>query len=125
MLHPLIRLVASRPELLAEHLSAYADLFAQELTSASTQTKRRLAHQLAGGACLAVAAILAGVAVLLWASLPTLAVPWALVLVPAVPGALGLAIILIGDTAGTEGSFAGLRRQLAADAALMRSAGES
>lgn len=125
MLHPLVRLIASRPELLAEHLSAYSDLFAQELASASALTTRRLALQLVGGACLAVAAMLAGVAVLLWVSLPTLAVPWALALVPAVPGALGVWIVFIGDTAGTESSFAGLRRQLAADAALMRSAGES
>ena len=124
MLHPLVHLIASRPELLAEHVSAYADLFAQELASASALTKRRLALQFAAGACLAVAAILAGVAVLLWASLPTLALPWVLALVPTVPGVIGLWIILVGDTAGTQAPFAGLRRQLAADAALMRSAGK-
>lgn len=125
MLHPLVRLVASRPELLGEHVSAYADLFAQELASASALMMRRLTLRLAGGACLAVAAVLAGVAVLLWASLPTLALPWALALVPAVPAALGLWIIMVGEAAGTQALFAGLRRQLEADAALMRSAGES
>ncbi len=125
MLHPLIRLFASRPQLLAEHVAAYADLFAEEFASATALMRQRWALQLVGGACLAVAATLAGVAVMLLAALPTVAWPWALALVPAVPGALGVWIILRGRTARTEARFAGLRRQLAADAELMRSTGES
>ncbi|MBW6494112.1 MAG: hypothetical protein K0B16_06085 [Burkholderiaceae bacterium] len=125
MLHPLIRLFASRPQLLVEHLSAYAELFAEEFASASALMKQRWTLQLVGGACLAVAATLAGVAVMLLVALPTVALPWALALVPAVPGALGLWIILRAGAARADAQFAGLRRQLAADAALMRSAGES
>ena len=64
MIHPVFRLAASQPLLLAEHAAAYASLLGEELVIGSARLKRRLAFQLAGAACLVVATILLGVALL-------------------------------------------------------------
>ena len=84
-MHPLVRLAASRPQMLAEHAAAYVELFAEEATTAATHVKRQVSLQLIGVGLLAVGVILGGVAVMLWASFPTLNSPWALALTPCVP----------------------------------------
>ena len=127
MVHPLFRLAAARPQLLAEHVSAYTDLLAEELTSSAALWKRRLALQAIGGLCLAIAAVLAGVAVMLWAALPqgTLPLPWLLVLTPAVPAAVAWwALTMVGTVARGEWLSA-FRQQLAADAAMLNGVAES
>lgn len=122
MIHPLFRLAASQPLLLAEHAAAYASLLGEELTIASARLQRRLAFQMAGAACLVVAAVLLGVALLLWASLPGGAVraPWLFVLTPALPALLGLCALWLARDRASEEWFANLRLQLAEDAALLR-----
>ena len=127
MVHPLFRLAATRPQLLAEHASAYAELVAEELTSGAMAFRRRLTLQSVAVAGFAVSAVLAGVAAMLWAALPagSLNVPWLLVLVPALPAVLG-SWALSAAGAGTPGElFVALRRQLADDAAMLRGVGES
>lgn len=127
MIHPLFRLAAARPQLLAEHVSAYSELLAEELTVAAAVLKRRVLLQLVGLVCFAVAVVLSGVAVMLWAVMPiaSLRAPWPLILVPALPAALGLVAILVGSAGGPGELFASLRRQLAADAAVLRSVGDA
>lgn len=127
MVHPLFRLAAARPQLLAEHVLAYSDLMAEELTATATLLKRRVALQLVGLAAFAVALVLAGVAAMLWAALPagSLNVPWMLVLTPALPAAIGWAALVAGNGVAGGEMFAALRQQLSDDAAMLRGAGEA
>ena len=87
MFHPLLKLLARRPDLLADHLDAYADLAsAQVRATRRALATRALLVALAGlGALLAL--LLAGMALLLWAALSPelLARPWMLLLIPALP----------------------------------------
>jgi hypothetical protein len=124
MFRPLFRLATSEPQLLADHVEAYAALATSELRSASVLWRRRLALRLAGAAGLAVAVLLAGVALMLWAVIPFVAIdkPWVLVAVPLVPGLLGAWAWLQGAALPAGDSFALLRRQWAADAAMLREA---
>lgn len=125
MLHALFRLVTSRPELLADHAEAYADLVAEELHAARTRWRRRLmlGGIAAGGALLAL--ILGGVALMLWAAQPegAMRAAWVLYAVPAVPAVLAFvcAAMLSADT--PAGGMQTLREQLAADIAMLKEAG--
>lgn len=125
MIHPVFRLAASQPLLLAEHAAAYASLLGEELVIGSARLKRRLAFQLAGAACLVVATILLGVALLLWASLPSAGwrFPWLFVLTPVLPAVLGLWALWQAQDREAAEPFASLRLQLAEDAALLRNPG--
>ena len=87
--------------------------------------KRTLSLQLAGFGCLGIGVMLAGVAVMLWASLPTVNAPWLLVLAPLIPALCGAAALRIAATEERRDPFAPLQRQLAADAAMLRRAVES
>jgi hypothetical protein len=122
MLHPVFRLAATQPQLLAEHAAAYAGLLADELSVSGAHIKRRLALQMAGLACLGIAAVLAGVAILLWASLPAqvIRLPWLLWATPLAPGLLGLLTLWTASRQPAPEAFAALRLQLAEDAALLR-----
>lgn len=122
MIHPVFRLAASQPQLLAEHAAAYAGLVSEELAVCSAGLKRRLALQLIGAAGLLAAAVLAGVALLLWASLPdaSFRTPWLLVVTPVLPGFLGAWALWKAQERDSSEPFASLRWQLAQDAALLR-----
>ena len=126
MAHPLFRLLTTRPQLLAEHVSAYTDLLAEELTSTAGRLKRRVALQLVALAAAAVGTVLAGMAVLLWAALPadSIRLPWLLVLTPALPWALALWASTMSEAVATGDLLVTFRRQLADDAAMLRSAEE-
>lgn len=122
MIHPVFRLAASQPQLLVEHAAAYASLFGEELAIGSVRLKRQLALQVVGVACLMVAAVLLGVAVLLWNSLPDGSVPvlWVFGITPGLPAILGLGAFWLAGRGVDQVLFASLRRQLAEDAALLR-----
>jgi hypothetical protein len=123
--HPLVRLAASRPQMLAEHAAAYVGLFAEEATSVASHVKRQVSLQLIGVGLLAAGVILGGIAVMLWASFPTLNSPWALALTPCVPILAGVISLRAASSKNARNPFAPLQRQLAADAAMLRRAGES
>jgi len=122
MIHPVFRLAAARPQLLAEHAAAYANLLGEELALGSAGLKRQLALQLTGAACLVVAAVLLGVALLLWAASPDAGVRvlWLFVLTPVLPAAIGLWVLWLARERDALAPFARLRMQLAEDAALLR-----
>lgn len=122
MLHPVFRLAASQPQLLAEHAAGYAGLVAEEMASSGAQIKRRITLQIIGLLSLMVAAILCGVAVLLWASLPTASLqqPWLLWFTPLVPAVLGAIALMVAKKDNAPPAFASLREQFAQDAALLR-----
>ncbi len=126
MVHPLFRLAAAQPQLLAEHAAAYADLLAEELGATAGLIKRRLVLQAVALAAAAVGAVLAGVATMLWAAVPpdSLRWPWLLLLTPALP-----CVVALWATARCASVVPGpllpsLRRQWADDAALLRAAQE-
>lgn len=121
MLHPVFRLAASQPQLLAEHAAGYAALLAEEMTSSGVQLKRRVTLQIVGLLGLMVAAILGGVAVLLWAALPAtpLQQPWLLWFTPLVPAVLGVVALVAAKSDSAAPAFATLREQFAQDAALL------
>ena len=87
MFHPLIRLIAAKPHLVAQHLGAYADLAAAQAADAAQALQKRFVLGAAVAACLLVGTLLAGMAVLLAAALPlsTMPAPWLLLALPALP----------------------------------------
>jgi hypothetical protein len=127
MIHPVFRLAAAQPLWLAEHAAAYASLVSEELAQSGERLRRRLVLQLAGAACLLMAATLAGMAVLLWASLPAAGwrQPWLFVLTPLLPLLAGLWVLRLSQAQVDHERFARLRLQLSQDAALLRSSGET
>ncbi len=120
-MHPLLRLLATNPELLAGHAQAYAELLALEIGAASASWHRRARLQACALCCLSVAAVLAGVALMLWsvAYAPAL---WALLSAPLLPLAAGLWCLLAARQPPGQRPFDSLRRQLREDLALLREA---
>ena len=130
MLHPLFHLIATQPQLLGDHAQAYGELISAELATQAAALKRRTLFYALALCFLGVAIVLAGVALMLWATLVPVPAPapttvWVLALVPAVPAALALACYLLARTRvdADDPAFAELRRQVQADMALLRGMG--
>ena len=126
MLHPLIRLLATQPELLGDHAQAYGELIGDGLAAQAQALKQRTLLLALAICFLGVAAVLTGVSVLLWASAvaaPTLALVW----VPLTPAILALiCLVLLHRLDSTHtAAFAELRRQLQADMAMLRQLGDA
>lgn len=119
--HPLFRLLLAHPELLAEHASAYGQMLGDEWLAVSSAWQRRAALQMLAGGALLAGVVLAGQTVLWWAVLPNHLWPWMLG-VPALP----LLVAAWAWWMSTRSArlpaepWAGLRRQLLADLALIR-----
>lgn len=124
MLHPLLHLVATQPHLLGEHAQAYAELVAQEVSTASSAWKRRAALGALGLCCVGVAAVLVGVSVMLWAVVPATQIhaPWALFAAPLAPIVLAIGCLLAASGHSEGSSFENLRQQMKADMAMLREA---
>lgn len=123
-MHPLLHLIVREPHLLADHAEAYAELFGEELTTASTQWKRRALLSAVGLCTLGVGAVLTGVALMLWAVMPADAMnaPWALVVVPLVPLAVAAGCLIAVRSEAQPAAFDTMRRQLREDMAILREA---
>lgn len=124
MFHPLIKMLVSRPEMLAEHVGAYAELAAAEASQAVDQARNKVIVGAAAAVLVLVGLMLAGVAALLCAALPLTAMPapWLLVAVPALPLLAAVAAALWLRSRPARTSFALLREQMARDSALVREA---
>lgn len=124
MIHPLLALLATRPQLLTDHAEAYAELATAELTLLTTNWRQQ-ALWTAGLLCSAlVAVVLAGVALMLWAVSPEANVraPWALWLAPLLPLLLAL-VCGVAARPSTGRAFNLLRQQARADLQMLREAG--
>lgn len=122
MFHPIVQLLASRPDLLADHLAAYAPLVAAQAGEAASRWRRQ-ALLVAGQVIGVIAAVgLGGGALLLLAVVPVaqMPMPWLLLVVPLVPLAAAALCALLQRGQATPGAFALLRQQLSADAELLR-----
>ena len=121
-MHPLLHLIAARPQLLADHAQAYAELVAEEVERASAQWKRSASLYAAAVLGATIALALAGVALMLWAVVPDSQMrgAWALIVVPLVPLAAALACLMVANKAGGRAPFDELRQQATADIVMLR-----
>jgi hypothetical protein len=124
-MNPLLALLATRPQLLLDHAQAYAALFNEEFTLASAAWRRRVLLQAAAFCSLSVAAVLAGVATMLWCTTtaPASAL-WFLITIPIAPLLLALVCVLLARQSAPSASFANMSRQINADLAMLRTSGE-
>jgi sterol desaturase/sphingolipid hydroxylase (fatty acid hydroxylase superfamily) len=122
MLHPLLHLLVCEPQKLADHLSAYADLSAAEWDDATAACRRALLMACLAVCALVVAVALAGVALMLWAVTPGLAMDraWLLLATPGLLFAAALWCWLMHRRALRGPWFATLREQLGADLLLLK-----
>ena len=127
MIHPLLRLLVSRPHLIGDHVEAYAALVGEEVSKASTMWVRRIAYY-AGAAILGgLGVLLAGVALLLFASISVsdMPYPWLLIVVPLVL-LVGAGLCVWRAMAPADHNvFEKVKTQLAADRAMLREVGSS
>ena len=124
-MHPLLRLVMTQPALLGAHAQGYAELLGIELATWQRAMCRRLAWAAAAAVCAAVALVLAGVALLLYATLPGLPgnALWVCVATPALPLAVALLCLLPLREAADTAAFALTREQLRADLHMLQEVG--
>jgi uncharacterized membrane protein YqjE len=122
MIHPLFRLIASRPQMVAEHAQAYVELVADEIGEAAASLKRRALMLVIALFCFSVAVVLAGVALMLWGVTPegAMRAPWALFAGPLLPLALGLACFMKSRAEKADNAFEKVREQINADIGMLR-----
>lgn len=122
MLYTLLRLSLTQPRLLADHADAYAELVTAEMRSAAALWQRRLWLHALTLCCLGVAAVLAGVAWMLWLVTPMedIRTPWALMAAPLLPCAVALWCWLQVRASGSAAVFDNLLQQVRADIAMLR-----
>lgn len=127
MFHPLIRLIASKPHLLARHLGGYADLAAAQAADTAQLLQTRLLLSVALAGCLLAGLIMGGTALLLTAALPLSAMPqpWLLAVVPALPLAAAAVLTLQLRSRPASSAWNELRLQFEADLQLLQDAGQS
>jgi uncharacterized membrane protein YqjE len=127
MFTQLFRLATQEPGILADHVEAYSELIAGELSTAASRWKRRMVLSVLAYAAFAVAGLLTAIALLLWAAVPIARMnePWVLVLVPLVPAIAGLFASIFARTGVREETFVTLRRQWAADREMLREVSET
>lgn len=121
-MHPLLQLLATQPQLLADHVELYAELIPSEVAEATASWKRRMMLHAAALACLVITAVLAGVALMLWAVIPVLQMPaaWALFVVPLLPAAMAVGLLISAQACSKVHAFNELRQQLKADMTMLR-----
>lgn len=123
MIHPLFRLLVSEPQMLADHVEAYSELVSEEMGAVTAQWKRRaLLHAVSVGFA-AIAVMLIGMGLMLWAAIPpeNMNSPWAVAVIPAVPLVMSVWAHFAAKAPVAEHGFKTIREQLAADAAMLRS----
>ncbi len=130
VLHALLRLAATRPQLLADHAEAYRILAGAELARAAQAWQRRVVFAVLALVLLAVALTLAGVACMLWAvQVPPPAMPhsalmaaphWALMVAPLLPLLLAGACALAVRGASSGHGLDQLGQQWRADLMMLR-----
>ncbi len=122
LIHPLLRLAATEPHLLGDHVEAYAALVGEEVSRASTSWMMRIGLYLVALAMLGVGLVLVGVALLLAATLPASDYPatWALIVVPITPFVIAAVCILVARAKPITSAFDKIKAQLNADMSMLR-----
>lgn len=122
MLHPGLVLLARHPDLIADHVAAYADLATAEAQAWGRQVRIRTWLTLAATLMLTLAVALAGVAGLLSATVPAEQMPhptwlWA---IPTIPLVLSGVLGGMAYRTPVPSPWRNLREQVAIDAATLR-----
>lgn len=125
MVHALLHLITTRPQLLVDHAQAYAELANADLDVVTGAWKRQLLLAATALCSAAVATVLAGVALMLWAVIPAAQIeaPWALVVAPLLPVLVALGCLLAARAAGERQAFGNLKEQVQADLQMLRQVG--
>jgi hypothetical protein len=119
MLHPLFSTIVQRPDLVVDHLSAYAALFHDEASNAGAELLARAVAWLVAVLSAVVFLILAGAAVMLGALNQF---HWALVGVPGVALVILVGAILKARKPFVNERFPELKAQIDSDARALRMA---
>ena len=122
MLHPIFSTVVSRPDLVVDHLSAYVALASEEAAATGRDLKLRVVALAVAGVFGLMFVLLAGVAAML--GLLHGQFHWGLAAVPGIALLITLGALLASRRPSPGERFAELRRQMAADIGLLRTAGE-
>jgi uncharacterized membrane protein YqjE len=122
---PLLRLIATQPQLLLNHAEAYADLLSEEFGQAAGRWKQRTVLFSVALVCIALSAGLAGVALMLWATTPIADIHalWALLLAPVLPLALAVCCLVTARGSANASSFDNVRQQIKNDMDMLREVG--
>ena len=122
MIHPLFRLIAAQPHMVAEHIEAYSDLVLEEMEAMGRRWKRQVLLLCIALAAVVLTAVLFGVALMLYAVTPeaSLRFPWLLVAVPLVPALITVACLFAARSQAPTESLKNIRQQFAADVAMLR-----
>jgi len=122
MIHPLLTLIATKPQLLGDHVEAYAELLGAEVGKTSKMWTMRAVYGIAAAFLLATFVTFTGVATMLWAVVHVdgMSVPWLLVVVPLVPLVGGIFCILRAKAQPSENAFKTVKDQLSADLQMLR-----
>lgn len=123
-MHPLLELLLARPQLLADHAQAYGALFTEEMGEARAALQRWAIWRAITLCSLFSAAILAGMALMLWAMLPPspTQASWLLLVTPMVPLVVAAVCWPLAKKNGTPPLFDLMRAQIRADKAMLRAA---
>jgi len=122
MIHPLLQLIATKPQLLGDHVEAYAELVGAEVSKTSKTWISRVVFWAAAAFLLTIFLVFAGVAIMLWAVVPSdsMNVPWLLLVVPIVPLVAAVVCIMLAKAHPDESAFQTVKEQLSADMAMLR-----
>lgn len=122
MIHPLLKLVATQPHLIGDHFEAYAELIGAEVEQTSKMWIMRIAFYAVALFLFSAGLIFVGVALMLWAVVPTdsMNLAWLLIVVPIVPLVAGGLCIWRAMTGPTHGPFETVKQQVNADLAMLR-----
>ena len=120
MLHPLFSTLVKRPDLMVDHVAAYAALFHQEATAAGADLLKRGVAWAVAGVCCIVFLVLGGTAMMLGFTQNQF--HWALVVVPAIPLVLMAIAVMIACKPFTSERFPELKAQIDSDAEALRMA---
>lgn len=120
MLHPLLRLALARPDLLADHASAYAELAAASAREVLADWQMRLLGWALLGAGLLLCLAFGGVALMLHGAVASPPTPWLLWAVPMAPALLALFGAWLARSRRPAHRGNGMAAQFASDLALLR-----
>jgi cytochrome bd-type quinol oxidase subunit 2 len=104
MIHPLLRLAATEPHLIGDHVEAYAALVGEEVSKVSTSLILRVALYGAALCFLIVGLVLVGVALLFCAAVSPsdFPAPWAMFVVPLAPFVFAAGCVLFARSKSAE-----------------------
>lgn len=122
MIHPLLRLAATEPHLLGDHVEAYAALIGEEVEKVSTSLITKAVLLATALVMVAVGLVLVGVALLFCAAVSSTdyPAPWAMFVVPLAPFVIAVGCVLFANSRPSTKPFDTVKKQLNADMAMLR-----